>query len=365
MADSGNTITDSGANDLKVWNSGNGLSATQEDEAIKKAHDISAKKQSHYKNILNWDDQVSPNTIEDSYIGNDGNINSLNGFTVSSYIPAIEGRKYYHITKTMTSVFLGAYYDSNYTWIEYMQKHKPSPDGTAFIRINIHDNDIDDMLLFEERGVLEDLVYKKIAFIGDSITEGYPHDKLDENDIYLNVIKEKLNLEEVYNFGYSGTHLVGDHYGDGASRRYWEVNEDADAVIVYMGVNDYLHQVDTSPIGTATDTDDSTFYGGINVLIEGLTRRFFGKQILFVTPLHCNNDEDTNDLTGLTLKGYVDIIKERCEYYSIPYVDLFNEARVNPNLEFHYNTYTFDGLHPNKFGHRIIAEKIIKKLLLD
>lgn len=40
MADSGYTITDSGANDLKVWNSGNGLTAQQEDEAIKKAHDM-------------------------------------------------------------------------------------------------------------------------------------------------------------------------------------------------------------------------------------------------------------------------------------------------------------------------------------
>lgn len=40
MADSGFTITDSGSNEIKVWNSPNGLSATQEDEAIKKAHDM-------------------------------------------------------------------------------------------------------------------------------------------------------------------------------------------------------------------------------------------------------------------------------------------------------------------------------------
>ena len=362
------------------------ITSTQAKDAIYKAHlskdaiekieglqasaseidGLISKKSSPYKNILNWNEQVSPNIVSNSYLDTSGVVKTLVGFIISSFIPAVEGKKYYHITQAMTTTMLGGYYDSNYVWIGNIVKHKTAPLNTAYIRINIHlANDFGKMLLFEEKTTIEPLVYKKIAFIGDSITEGYPNTQLAATDIYPALIKEELGLETAYNFGISGTHLVGSHYGDGATRRFWNVNEDVEAVVVFMGVNDFLHFTDTAPIGTITDTDDSTFYGGINFLIKGLIRRFFGKQILFVTPLRCSQEANINTTTGLNLQGYVDIIKERCEYYSIPYVDLFNEARIDPKNEWHYNMYTFDGLHPNKYGHRIIAEKILRGLILN
>ena len=56
-----------------------------------------------------------------------------------------------------------------------------------------------------------------------------------------------------------------------------------------------------------------------------------------------------------TLKDYVDAMKDVCERYSIPVIDLFNTSGLNPSLQAVKDAYMPDGLHPNAVGHKMIA----------
>ena len=134
--------------------------------------------------------------------------------------------------------------------------------------------------------------------------------------------------------------------------------EDADAVVVFGGTNDYGHG--DAPIGTFDDRTPDTFYGACHYLYRGLIQKYLGKPIVIMTPLHrlgeekkVNYNQDANDL-----KRYVNIIREVAEYYSLPVLDLFATSGIQPDIKEIQDAYVPDGLHPNDAGHRFIAERV-------
>lgn len=64
---------------------------------------------------------------------------------------------------------------------------------------------------------------------------------------------------------------------------------------------------------------------------------------------------------GLTLKDYRNAIINRCEYYEIPYLDLYMTGLYgrSPNTK---DAVYVDGLHPNDEGHKQIASMVAGKL---
>ena len=94
-----------------------------------------------------------------------------------------------------------------------------------------------------------------------------------------------------------------------------------------------------------------------------LLETFVNKQLFFVTPIKmyqtnvwsCNTPYAKNSL-GKSLKDYSDIIKEVCEYYSIPVIDMFSLSGMNPTMEWSLFADT-DGkhVHPNAAGHQRMA----------
>ena len=197
---------------------------------------------------------------------------------------------------------------------------------------------------------------KSAVFVGDSITYGSKCD----GDKYWEVLEDELELAEVTGMGVgksciSATSTNGTNYEPLISR-YNSIPE-ADLIQIFMGTNDYGFN---TPLGTISDTTDVSFYGALNVIIPALQAKYPASRLVFVTPLHrygqhdLDYDNDKNT-AGYALVDYVKAIKEVCEFYSVPVIDLFNISGLNPSLEAVRNMYMPDGLHPNTEGHRHIA----------
>jgi lysophospholipase L1-like esterase len=208
---------------------------------------------------------------------------------------------------------------------------------------------------------------KKIAFLGDSITQ----------QKYVTTWIENLSGAIILNYGVSGSHIASRNASDTLSfqARYNDMSDDVDMVVVWGGTNDFGHTTTAAPFGEFGDGDDVslyTFYSGLHALFHGLYNKYRGKPIVIVTPLHHGNEVDTpefivdadgtmtagtNATTGKTFAEYVAAIKEVAAFYSFFLVDAYSESGVTPCLESSGNRYYFlDGLHPNNLGANKIAK---------
>ena len=207
---------------------------------------------------------------------------------------------------------------------------------------------------------------KKINFLGDSITEGVGTSAPEH--IYINVIKNMCWLAEVRNYGISGTRIArqtfmnpSDPFDNDFMLRAPKMDADADAVVVFGGTNDYGHG--QAHLGSFDDREPFTFYGALHTLITLLIDRYMGKPIIFMTPLHRIGEEAENSwkpegVEKHPLCDYVKAIREVCEYYSVPVLDLYRESTMSTRFKPYCDKFMPDGLHPNDNGHIIIANKL-------
>lgn len=203
---------------------------------------------------------------------------------------------------------------------------------------------------------------KIINFLGDSITEGANAD-CPEN-AYHQVLARKCGLKLARNYGIGGTRIANQIapseeplYDKWFCSRVAEM-EDADAVVVFGGTNDYGHG--DAPIGTFADRTDDTFYGALHNLYTSLIEKYAGKPIIVVTPLHRTEEDVVLEKHGVktTLKTYVEIIREVAEYYSLPVCDMYAASGLQPNVPVLNEMFFTDGLHPNTAGHEFLADRI-------
>lgn len=201
-----------------------------------------------------------------------------------------------------------------------------------------------------------------INFLGDSITERYAASDLSKR--YFEVLKTNSGLKAVNGYGISGTRIAK-QIGVSENPRFdlyfasrVEEMADADCVVVFGGTNDFGHG--NAPIGTFADRTPDTFYGACHDLYTKLLEKFPGKPIVIMTPLHRVTENDVKEKHGckVTLKTYVDIIREVAEYYSLPVCDLYKNSGLQPLVPVIRERFLPDGLHPNDAGHAIIAERL-------
>jgi lysophospholipase L1-like esterase len=210
----------------------------------------------------------------------------------------------------------------------------------------------------------------KINFLGDSITEGVGASEPKYN--YVNDIARNAKLREAKNYGIGGTRIArqteikeGERFDIDFIMRVPEMDDDADIVVVFGGTNDYGHG--QAPLGEFNDGTVFTFYGALHNLIKLLIKKYLGKPIVFLTPLHRLNETEKTSwkpdgVVQHPLIDYVKAIREVCEYYSIPVLDMYKESGISGNIPEYCSEFMPDGLHPNDKGHAIIADKIQKFL---
>ena len=211
---------------------------------------------------------------------------------------------------------------------------------------------------------------KKMAFLGDSITQGVGTSSIEK--VYWKVVGQRTGAE-VYGYGISGTRIAVSHlpshdaYVDANwfGSRVDQMIPDADVVVVFGGTNDFGHG--DAPLGTMMDRTNDTFYGAYQLLMQQLINRYPHAQLIVMTPLHRVSEEDMPfNEAGIRrpgiLKRYVEAIREVAEFYSIPVVDLFAESGIQPRVEILREMYMPDGLHPSDAGNAKIADCLLRTL---
>ncbi|MBQ0111407.1 MAG: SGNH/GDSL hydrolase family protein, partial [Oscillospiraceae bacterium] len=141
-----------------------------------------------------------------------------------------------------------------------------------------------------------------------------------------------------------------------------ELEEDSDLIIIFGGTNDFGHG--DAPLGDMSSRSNKTFYGALHNLYRAVINRFHDKKIIVLTPTHRRNEENIcaeanqRPFPTAPLKGYVDIIKEVAQYYSLPVLDLFSVSGMQPDVDIIREKYMPDGLRPSDLGHEGLADLI-------
>ncbi len=232
---------------------------------------------------------------------------------------------------------------------------------------------------------------KRVAYFGDSITDP---GTLNGGEFYR-CLEEWLHITP-YVYGVSGTRW--DNIPTQMERLINEHGDDFDAIIIFMGTNDFNMGV---PIGewykeraegvmASTGEplteykrlrryplmDPDTYRGCINIALDKLKRRFPTKQIVLLTPLHRGYFEysETNlqpeecyqNKCGEYIDAYIESVKEAGSVWAVPVIDWSNLSGIFPLMEEHlqyFKNKEWDQLHPNREGHRRMALTLCYQLL--
>ena len=210
-----------------------------------------------------------------------------------------------------------------------------------------------------------------VNFLGDSITEGVGV-KDRANCRYDRRLMRLCGLAAANNYGISGTRLAHQIRPSDKPRydlcfcgRAYDMDPAADMVVVYGGVNDYIHG--DAPFGELGDTTPATFCGGVYFLMQYLREAYRGKPVIFMTPARCYTPT-SDDLFPSThqnkrpdakpLLSYVEVILKTGAQLGVPVLNLYKTLGIDPHKPDHYKAFTADGLHFNDEGHALIAKKL-------
>ncbi len=196
----------------------------------------------------------------------------------------------------------------------------------------------------------------KIHFLGDSITEGIGASDLQK--CYVSCFARNTGAL-CRNYGISGTRIARKRVP--SENLQWDLDfpsrvpqmaEDADIIVVFGGTNDYGHG--DAPLGQMSDRTAWSFYGGLHTLCDALAERYPDARIVILTPLH--RQEENERTPGLS--AFVHAIRAVAESRKLPVLDLYDTSAIQPDAPGGIRQYLPDGLHPNDFGHRLIAEHL-------
>lgn len=201
--------------------------------------------------------------------------------------------------------------------------------------------------------------YTTANFLGDSITWGYsPVDGTQLPTIWVDLVKEELGMSIATNYGISGS-TITDYTGDGTTRnpmcvRYTSMSDPVDLVFVLGGTNDWANNV---TMGSITDSVDTTFYGALNTLVNGLLDKYPTQTIVLATPLHRQGDTVANS-AGATLNAYRNAVIAIGEKFGVAVLDLYATSGLYPDNATNYTNLVPDGRHPNEAGHTKLSKRI-------
>jgi hypothetical protein len=166
------------------------------------------------------------------------------------------------------------------------------------------------MLVYAQTGNLKG---KQIGVIGDSYVRNHTG-KIEDTWHYKFAQKHQM---QYFNYGRNGNCIALDleRWGTGMYKRYKEMKDSLDYIIVIAGHNDAVKErLDSIGI--------DTFRERLGILCSGLIERYPHAMIFFFTPWTCK------DFIGSTRQQVVDAMLEVCGSYGIPVFDAARRSNI-------------------------------------
>lgn len=235
--------------------------------------------------------------------------------------------------------------------------------------VGYYDN-ISGRVFFNSFSVAEKI--KKIACLGDSITEGVNASGWQWHRYIDQWCKNNGIESTIVNLGIGGTSVCTSSYVTAQLQpfvnRLDTIPTDSDVVVIFGGTNDWGNN---ATLGTIDDTGTSTFYGAYKHILEWLAINRPNAKVMTMTPLRRYykgggtvwvNAQTTPNNKGNLLQDYVRAVKEVSDLYAVPCVDLHNDSGLNPVIEAVRTKFIGDGLHPTAEGNKKMYPVILDKM---
>lgn len=206
----------------------------------------------------------------------------------------------------------------------------------------------------------------KIVALGDSITNGKGIGDVEEEDTYRHLLQVDLSRILKCNVEVINAGVNGDITTTAIPRLERDVLQyKPDYVTIMFGVNDagFYRPINDSMADTPRVTEQD-FRINLNYIIDAIVQ--IGSKPILVTPLPMNQFYAHKDFPAYLENGlnylvdrYSDVIREISAKRNIPLIDTNKAFNDDPD------TYRLipDGIHPNKCGHRFIADIFISVFL--
>ena len=189
----------------------------------------------------------------------------------------------------------------------------------------------------------------KWLFYGDSITQGCYHTygHRDFTELFAERIRFEMGrrLDVVIN-----TAISGNTSRDLYDTFDWRVSQfSPDVVFIMVGMND----CDEQNRVTASDFRNNL----LKFVCE--VKKFNGQPVL-QTP--CAIRERQNEVKVKSFSGFIDILREISDSKNIPIIDHVKNWKKNVERA---HLWMNDEMHPNLYGHRVIANYIFECMSMD
>lgn len=230
-----------------------------------------------------------------------------------------------------------------------------------------------------------------VAYLGDSITD--PNND-GSNKKYWNYLEEWLGIEPLV-YGKSGR-----QWNDivrQAKLLQEEHGNDFDAIIIFIGTNDYnqgiplgnWYEETNEEVAAATkdrqgtyvrrkrtpDFRDDTYRGRINTALCTVKKMYPEKQVVLLTPIHraifsrgetnIQPDERYANACGEFFDAYVESVREAGRIWAMPVIDTYSLSGLYPVMDegaAYFHDATRDRLHPNDAGQQRLARTLVCQL---
>ena len=325
--------------------------------------------------------KVLNESLESGFIGTKGDVIPNDNCKVTDFIEVLPNTTY-----EGNDTWNGGAYNENKEFIETFKCNKATattPKNCKYVRLSYSNNSVNDgIYLYKvQNGItlIDDVVEfvkeedakslanqlskynvlngKTALYFGDSICygEGYKGG-------YAKIISENNNMSYT-NKGVSGATITRREGVSCILDSVLNSTETADYIILEGGTNDAggFQEFGTVTSGYSDTLDETTFCGAVESLLKNSLIKWHDKKICFILT--------TNTYRRPNQKRYFDTIKQICEKWSVPCLDLFTKGRLNTNIEIMKNIYTSDwqgnpdGLHPNEQGYKLFYVNQITEFL--
>ena len=244
--------------------------------------------------------------------------------------------------------------------VDIMAKEFPAADGIRFL--------LDSTYAGKSFSFLGDSITTYAGYIPTENTTYYPSGDITAVDRtwWMKLIKAlggTLNTNNSWS-GSRVTNTGSNPNSAGSGTRCQELGISPDVIIVFMGINDFNSEI---PLGTYDGTTpvpvtNTTFREAYGMMLDKILTAYKKSEVFVCTLMACERNAETGfpeiNGNGVALSQFNKAIIELADAFGVKIIPLHKCGLTYQNMDI----FNPNELHPNQYGHSLMANEAIKTL---